>query len=415
MAQITGHIVQANGTSISEAVISVTAMQHSSVVDGNIFKGTSFDIVCGTEGSYSFPLAVGSYSIQVKTGRTTVSLDGVVIDEDTPDGIDMLGLVAYEGVSVTLAQQLLNNATALSIAQETMIMPTVLANDGIGSGLDADLFQGQTLAQVVSTPTPSPLTTASTGTGNAGKWTKLLEVSELTGYNGGSFLFTVSSVRAYGGSTNFTVDFRTGGSSDIASSHSNVTVTERWGNSPMSKLKMISNDAGSFEVWAQVSGNHRQYIVSVNHSHTEQPGNIEFFSNQPWTAEPVGTTFNKHSIYDLNLSQGMDTGWVLPTLLNGWVSSTDPVQPFLGVRKMPDGTVCMRGLITDGGAGGANDICVLPNGFRPLKHVIVAVAVNGGVQTIEVYTNGTVRFRDEGTGNPSTWLSLSDVVFSTEQ
>ena len=150
MAQITGHIIQANGTPISEAIITVTAKQHSSVIGGDILKGTSFDVVCGTDGSYSFPLAVGSYSIQVKTGRTIVSLDGVVIDNNTPNGIDILGLIAYQGVSVTLAQQILNDATALSNAQATAVMSAVKANDGVGSGLDADLFQGQTLAQVLA-------------------------------------------------------------------------------------------------------------------------------------------------------------------------------------------------------------------------------------------------------------------------
>lgn len=150
MAQITGHIVQANGLPISEAVIVVTAVGHSSVVGGNIFKGTCFDVVCGTDGGYSFQLAVGSYSIQVKIGRTSVALDGVVVDNDTPDGIDILQLVAYDGVSVALAQQILNEATALSIAQETAVVSAILANDGVGSGLDADLLQGKTLDEVIS-------------------------------------------------------------------------------------------------------------------------------------------------------------------------------------------------------------------------------------------------------------------------
>jgi len=150
MAQITGHIVQANGLPISEAVIVVTAVGHSSVVGGNIFKGTCFDVVCGTDGGYSFQLAVGSYSIQVKIGRTSVALDGVVVDNDTPDGIDILQLVAYDGVSVALAQQILNEATALSIAQETAVVSAILNNDGVGSGLDADLLQGKTLDEVIS-------------------------------------------------------------------------------------------------------------------------------------------------------------------------------------------------------------------------------------------------------------------------
>ena len=150
MAQITGRLIQANGEPISGAIITVNVKQHSSVVGGDIVKGTFFDVACEEDGSYSFPLSSGSYYIQIKIGSTVVDVDDVVVDDTTPDGADILDLTAHEGVSVELARQILNEATSLSMAEQTAVMSVVLNNDGVGSGVDADLFQGKTLAEVTS-------------------------------------------------------------------------------------------------------------------------------------------------------------------------------------------------------------------------------------------------------------------------
>ena len=110
----------------------------------------------------------------------------------------------------------------------------------------------------------------------------------------------------------------------------------------------------------------------------------------------------------------MDTGWVLPTLTNGWFSYPVASHLFRGCRKMPDGTVVMGGLIAGGAVTTYHNCCTLPRGYRPYKSVIFTVPVSGaGTHAVGINSNGNVVFRYEGNGNPGTWLSLSGISFST--
>ncbi len=129
------------------------------------------------------------------------------------------------------------------------------------------------------------------------------------------------------------------------------------------------------------------------------------------TTEPTGIIYAPiHTI----LNSEMDTGWVLPTLTNGWFSYPVASHLFRGCRKMPDGTVVMGGLIAGGAVTTYHNICTLPLGYRPYNSVIFTVPVSGaGTHAIGINSNGNVVFRYEGNGNPGTWLSLSGISFST--
>lgn len=124
-----------------------------------------------------------------------------------------------------------------------------------------------------------------------------------------------------------------------------------------------------------------------------------------------GATANQSNNYSLNRANhgGIDTveAWITPVLQNGWeIFSPDNA---LGYRKLPDGTVELKGLTkkvntsTDGQA-----IFTLPVGYRPQDYKVFIAISNNGVGRIDIDTNGNVAFQ---LGSNS-WISLNNIRFA---
>lgn len=107
--------------------------------------------------------------------------------------------------------------------------------------------------------------------------------------------------------------------------------------------------------------------------------------------------------------------WTTPTFQNSWTKyASGGLYGNVGYRKMPDGTVVMRGLIASGTQN--NTAFTLPVGYRPTDNQLFACAMNGGVNRITVQTDGQVVVQETlaGTFN-NTWISLNEVRFLGEQ
>lgn len=87
--------------------------------------------------------------------------------------------------------------------------------------------------------------------------------------------------------------------------------------------------------------------------------------------------------------------WVDFTLENGW---TNPGGKYdnAGYRKMPDGTVLLRGALSPGTTASGTIVFTLPSGYRPSKSQIFSIiADNGGAHArVEISGNGQVKIFD---------------------
>ena len=117
---------------------------------------------------------------------------------------------------------------------------------------------------------------------------------------------------------------------------------------------------------------------------------------------------------DRILHSGMETDWITPTLQNGWVRYHPTFWPTLQYKKMPDGTVHLRGLIKDGVIG--QNIFVLPEGFRPSDDLIVIAQAAGGSVRIDIHDTGSVTIV-AADYDPSSaialWTSFANISFPT--
>jgi hypothetical protein len=100
-----------------------------------------------------------------------------------------------------------------------------------------------------------------------------------------------------------------------------------------------------------------------------------------------------------------DTGWLIPTMVNGWVNFAGGHVP-CRYRKY-NGTVYLQGLVMNGAGG----IFTLPPGFRPGAILVTGAQSNAGFARIDVNPDGTVVYLTGGTA----WLSLNQIAFPADQ
>lgn len=102
-------------------------------------------------------------------------------------------------------------------------------------------------------------------------------------------------------------------------------------------------------------------------------------------------------------SQLDDTGWITPTLLNGWVDY-DPVNYATAQYRKIGNVVQIKGLVKNGTTNA--DIFILPVGFRPTRNLHFATAQNGLFGILEItQTAGTAGAVKHNTGS-NVWFSL---------
>lgn len=102
--------------------------------------------------------------------------------------------------------------------------------------------------------------------------------------------------------------------------------------------------------------------------------------------------------------------WTDFVLENDW---TNPGGKYdnASYRKMPDGTVLLRGALSPGATASGTTIFTLPSGYRPLKNQIFSVIADcGGVHArIEIGSNGSVKLFD---AEATTGLRIHGIRFS---
>lgn len=110
-----------------------------------------------------------------------------------------------------------------------------------------------------------------------------------------------------------------------------------------------------------------------------------------------------------------DSGWTIPTLLNGWVQYADPYGP-VRFRKLASGLVICNGLMSTGPNSTA--AFTFPVGYRPApqaggtdRQYIFQCAMGGG-------TAGEACRVSSSTGNltitsamATSWIDISGVIF----
>lgn len=110
--------------------------------------------------------------------------------------------------------------------------------------------------------------------------------------------------------------------------------------------------------------------------------------------------------------------WQTPTLSPNVAYYGAPYSP-PGYYIDLSGRVRLRGLVTGTGLTVVSTIFTLPAGFRPVnQHLLFAVGYTGsayGIWRVDVYENGSVNIiaAVSGSGNPTGWLSLDSISFST--
>jgi len=100
-----------------------------------------------------------------------------------------------------------------------------------------------------------------------------------------------------------------------------------------------------------------------------------------------------------------DTGWLVPTLQNGWVQY-DTTYGNAAIYRRINGIVFVRGLLRSGTVGAT--IFTLPAGFRPSIRMLFACYTNPNVACrVDVDPTGTIN----GSGESNGWISLANIIF----
>lgn len=97
-----------------------------------------------------------------------------------------------------------------------------------------------------------------------------------------------------------------------------------------------------------------------------------------------------------------------PAYQNGWVEY-NTTYGGASFRKDVQGFVHLRGLIKNGTLN--STMFTLPVGYRPAKHIIIAVQTNSVGNRLDIRLDGTVRM---DSGGSNAWVSLSNAVFQAE-
>lgn len=103
---------------------------------------------------------------------------------------------------------------------------------------------------------------------------------------------------------------------------------------------------------------------------------------------------------------GFDSGWITPTLLNGWVDYGSGWETARFRKK--NGIVYLRGLIKNGSTSAT--IFQLPPGFRPGGDTHSPALATAVVGIVNVLANGDVK---HNTG-PNGWFSLQIPPFPSD-
>lgn len=109
--------------------------------------------------------------------------------------------------------------------------------------------------------------------------------------------------------------------------------------------------------------------------------------------------------------------WQTPALLNSWLQYPGGAFSQIAYRKDVIGRVSLRGLVTKATGASTTTILTLPEGYRPIDHVMFAVpdglsSLGGSVSRVDVQSDGNVIYR--GGNSTVIYLALDVIGFWTD-
>lgn len=105
----------------------------------------------------------------------------------------------------------------------------------------------------------------------------------------------------------------------------------------------------------------------------------------------------------------VDTGWLAPTLQNGWIPYDANYSNAALYRKIGN-VVFLRGLVKNGSSATAV-VFTLPAGYRPAIIHLFACEANDTIARVQVDAAGVIT---PGAGSSTGWLSLSNIIFPAD-
>lgn len=105
--------------------------------------------------------------------------------------------------------------------------------------------------------------------------------------------------------------------------------------------------------------------------------------------------------------------WTAPTLGNSWVDTGSGWEP-AGYRKLANGLVVLRGLISSGTTASGTTLFTLPTDYRPDISVPFQQATFNGTTGTDVRVRASGEVQIAGTATSSTWVSLQGISFLAE-
>jgi len=162
-------------------------------------------------------------------------------------------------------------------------------------------------------------------------------------------------------------------------------------------------DAGTMDISAIISPSAGSHTYKLQMQRTTGTGTASMLASSTYPAyilveDITGSGISGHTHTGLD-----DTGWVTPTLLNGWVNYDSNAYAIARYRKIGN-TVYVSGLVKSGTVG--TDIFILPPGFRPQRNMHIATPSNAAFGIIEILnTVGTPGSVKCNTGS-NTWFSM---------
>lgn len=239
---------------------------------------------------------------------------------------------------------------------------------------------------------------------NNGKWIKVATIDGFGSFNGSSIRIALISGADYGGYVE--IEFKTRwdnqGNLLLAGPVYKTKIVENR-DSPFDNFKVIRTDLYKTELWVQCNGFYHQ--PEIYEMSKGRQGNITYQQGGNWTTEPTGLQEYYALDHAVN-HNGLDTGWIVPTLLNGWVNYGLP-HGHAEYRRTSDGTVIVKGLVKNGPL--FQNIFVFPEGFRPKNYSIFTVYTGSSTSNvtgrINIDSSGGISL--EIGGNAYTSLEIS--------
>jgi len=254
-----------------------------------------------TDGQLGFDSSQGLLVYRTQQGTTgTVSvLDGANVDAGTGVSITNTGTGGTGTESFTFSiGQAVGTSDSPTFAGATIGggTPWTNANDGSGSGLDADLLDGINSVDY----SRKVMETASGNSSSANYWAKIATYDISGNYNDGTFLYFFMNEES---STNSAaaivgVTVRTNNVSNADPNSVNLSIIGMHGSDPFDddSFKLLDNGSGTdIELWVKKNSNYDHVSVYEHSAHMEGVS-VTYHNNSAWQAsEPTGTGNNLKS------------------------------------------------------------------------------------------------------------------------